>query len=148
MIRFENGAVMRVIAILVFALLAGCGTERLSTTDPPAAPILCRAGPDCDAKWARAMAWILQNSEYKTQFQTGYMIQTLGPIKDSASPAYRVSKFSKGGEEFEIKFNGECAKIFGCKPTISEARAMFSEFVNAAPASQAPAPLTPSAKKK
>jgi hypothetical protein len=146
MIRFENGAVMRVIAILAFTLLAGCGTEQLSATNPPAAPILCTAGPDCDAKWARAIAWIAQNSEYKTQFQTGYMIQTLGPNKDSASPAYRVSKFSKGGEDFEIKFNGECAKILGCKPTISEARAMFSEFVNAAPGAQAPAPPAPSAK--
>ena len=139
---------MRVIAIVVLALLAGCGTDQLSATDPPVAPVLCKAGPDCDAKWARAIAWVAQNSEYKTQFQTGYMIQTLGPTKDSASPAYRVSKLPKGGEEFEIKFNGECAKILGCKPTISEARAMFSEFVNAAPPPQAPLPPAPAAKKR
>jgi hypothetical protein len=135
---------MRVIAILALVLLAGCGAEQLSTNDPPSPPVLCRSGPDCDAKWARAIAWIAQNSEYRAQFQTDYMIQTLGPGKDSASPAYRVSRLPKGGDEFEIKLNGECAKIFGCKPTIPEARALFSEFVNGSAASQVPAPLAPS----
>jgi hypothetical protein len=149
MFRFGERTVMRVFAILALTLLAGCGTDQLSTNDPPIPPILCKTGPDCDAKWTRAIAWIAQNSGYKTHFQTAYMIQTLGPAKDSASLAYRVSKLPKGGEDFEIKLNGECAKMFGCKPTIAESRAMFAEYLNSAPPPPpVPPPPAPSTRRR
>ena len=111
-------------------LLAGCASAS-SVATAPARPVSCKAGPDCDAKWSRALSWVTSNSSYKFQTQSDSVVQTMGPLPDDPSPAYTVTKLATGPGIFEITFGGGCDNIFGCIPTVAESRARFADFVMA-----------------
>ena len=111
------------------ALLASCASShQASVQQSPPSPITCSAGPDCDAKWSRAVSWIATNSSYKVQMQTDSLIQTMGPLDLDPVPAFTITKVAIPGG-YEITFAGGCDNLIGCIPTVEESRAKFSAFV-------------------
>ena len=95
-------------------------------------PIACKAGPECDAKWSCASAWIAQNSAFKIQTANELIIQTMGPLPYDATPAFTVTKVANASGDYEISLTGGCDNIFGCIPSIEQSRISFLAFVNAA----------------
>jgi hypothetical protein len=129
---------VRIIAACILALtLAACASAQQQVA-APVQPITCNKGPDCDAKWSRAVSWVTTNSSYKVQTQTDSIIQTMGPLPDDPSPAYSVTKVATTPTTYELTFNGGCDNIIGCIPTMAESRARFAAFVNVPGSSDAP----------
>lgn len=115
--------------------LCGCMTmeQQASVAEPPK-PITCHAGPDCDAKWSRANAWITEHSKYKVEASSELLIQTSGPstFETDPSPKYKVTKAAMGPSEYAIEFVGGCDSVFACTPTVPAAQADFTQSVLAA----------------
>jgi hypothetical protein len=109
--------------------LFGCASVSQQAAAPPIPAVTCKAGPDCDAKWSRAVSWVTTNSAYKLGTQTDSVIQTKGPSDSDPSPAYTVTKVAKSPGIYEFTFTGGCDNIFGCVPEIPVARAKFTGFV-------------------
>jgi hypothetical protein len=119
-------------AALLAATLAACVTTQ--DAQAPIEPIACSAGPDCDVKWSRAIAWISSYSRWPMATLTDKMIQTTGPF-DEVWPAYTVTKVPLGPwpGAYEIQFAAACGKALACAPEIPEAGAEFQAFVLATP---------------
>jgi hypothetical protein len=129
--------------LLAISAIAGC-TGACSTFAPqasaPPAPINCRAGADCDAKWSRAVGWIVTNSRWKIQSQSDTMVQTSNAVDGSLSPSFTVTKVATADPSvYQIVFDGGCDNIFRCEPTLAESRAKFAAFVDV-PGSSAASP--------
>jgi hypothetical protein len=120
---------MRTISIVAFGLLVcACASSEVAQLPVPQ-PIICTAGADCDAKWARAVAWIAKNSSLKILTQTETVVQTAGPARSEPTPAFTVTKVARGSGRYEIAFNGGCGEALRCVPSVSESRAHFTDFV-------------------
>jgi hypothetical protein len=105
--------------------LFGCAGR----TEPPQTS--CQAGPDCDAKWARANEWI-EKSGLKILSKSDAQIKTIqGQNYDDPLLVVTISKnaTTKPGV-YEIRFVGGCTSTLSCKPPIAETRAAFLAFVN------------------
>ena len=77
------------------------------------AQIMCQAGPDCDAKWARAKAWVTESSGLKIQTKTEvWKIKTVQSPADSRVLVVTVTKnaTSKPGV-YEISFIAGCPSV-------------------------------------
>jgi hypothetical protein len=109
-------------------LMCGCALSQPPPVAPPE-PIICMAGPDCDAKWSRAASWIAANSVLKVQIRTDSVIQTTPPVQFDATPAFTVTKVARGEGRYEITFNAACGIGARCVPPIAEARARFTQAV-------------------
>jgi len=109
-------------------LMCGCTASQPPAIAPPE-PIICMAGPDCDAKWSRAASWLATYSALKIQTRTDSIIQTTAPMQAEATPAFTVTKVARGEGRYEITFNAACGTGSRCVPPISEARARFTEAV-------------------
>jgi len=120
---------MRAILFSAVAMLVGaCASSEVQQLLPPQ-PIICVGGPDCDAKWTRAAAWIKANSTLKIETQTAAVIQTADPVRSEATPAFTVTKVARGEGRYEITFNGGCGHLLRCVPGIGESRTRFTAFV-------------------
>jgi hypothetical protein len=111
------------------ALVLGACASAQPNVVAPVQPITCTKGPDCDAKWSRAVSWVANNAAYKVQTQTDSIIQTMGPLPDDPRPAFNITKVATGPASYEITFGGGCDNFLGCIPTVPEARARFANFV-------------------
>jgi hypothetical protein len=126
--------------LLAISAIAGCAgacstfaphTSTSPETIAPPAPIYCRAGADCDAKWSRAASWIVTNSRWKIQNQSDTIIQTSASADGSLSPSFTVTKVATAEPSVnQIVFDGGCDNIFRCEPTVAESRAKFAAFVD------------------
>jgi hypothetical protein len=126
------GGKVRVFAAACVASLVGNCAAQQQATAPPPAPITCQAGTDCDAKWSRAIGWLASNSRWKIQNQTDMLVQTYNSVDDSPNPGFTVTKVATGQPGvYQLNFDGGCANILGCIPTVAESRASFATFVNA-----------------
>lgn len=145
----SSHAALAVLALFASAaLLSGClGSEQQVALQDAPKPITCKPGKDCEAKWARANAWVSEHSKYKVEANSDSMIETAGPgtFETDPSPSYKVRKLAIGGEQYAIEFSGECASMFACTPALSTAQADFTEAVMAA---EPPASAPPEKKKK
>jgi hypothetical protein len=93
--------------------------------------ILCQAGPECDAKWARAKGWT-EKSGLKILSTSGTQIKTRQPPGgDDRTLVITITKnaTSKPGIQV-IDFVAGCASQFSCEPPIAETRAAFTAFVS------------------
>ncbi len=115
----------------VFFGVSSCSGGGGSATSLSTSQILCQAGPDCDTKWARANAWVTENSGLKIQSKTGEQIKTaLAHDNDSRTLVITITKnaMSKPGI-YEISFVGGCPSPLSCVPPVAETRAKFVAFV-------------------
>jgi hypothetical protein len=111
------------------ACVAMTPEEQAALEHDASRPILCRAGNDCAEKWSRAVQWVTQNSDYKLQTASEFEIQTMGPLPNSPSPAYTVTKTAIGNGRYEINFSGGCDNIFACIPSVLQSKARFTNYV-------------------
>ncbi len=92
-------------------------------------PVTCKAGKDCEEKWSRVTQWVKQNSAYKFQTVSDNVMQTMGPLPNDPSPAFTVTKTSAGKGTYSIELDGGCDNMFGCIPSMLQAKASFANFV-------------------
>lgn len=95
--------------------------------------ITCSQGADCDAKWSRAVQWVLVNSSWKIQVQTDQMIQTFGPGDSGTNSAFVITKAANMSGSYDINFRSACGNPLGCFPSSTELRASFNNAVIGAP---------------
>jgi hypothetical protein len=115
-------------ACAFFGVSSCAGGDGLSSKPPQ---ILCQAGSDCDAKWARANEWV-EKSGLKLLSKSDAQIKTKEASKyDNPLLVVTITKnaTSKPGI-YEIRFVGGCTSVFSCEPPIAETRAAFTAFVN------------------
>lgn len=125
-----KGSPMKPAAAIIAAFaVAACATPSPQETaliqSQAARQVTCMTGDDCDVKWGKALQWVLNHSDYRVQVQSETLIQTFGPLPNSASPAYIITKAAMGGGSFLIDFRAGCDNIFGCIPDPVRARADF-----------------------
>jgi hypothetical protein len=87
--------------------------------------------PDCDAKWARATAWVTENSGLKIQSKSDAQIKTeqaAGYVSRTLVVTITKNATSKPGI-YEISFVGGCPSSLSCVPPVAESRAGFVAFV-------------------
>ncbi len=115
-------------------LLAACGVqltsaERASIEKEANITITCKEGRDCERKWSRAGQWVAESSAYKVRVSSDNLIQTSGPARSSTNSAFTVTKYATGQDMYVIKFDSYCDNWFGCEPTATELKAVFTHFV-------------------
>ncbi len=115
----------------LFGVCSCTGGDRpeAGLSKPP--QITCQAGPDCDAKWARANKWVTESSGLKIQSKAESQIKTVGSREgNSRTLVVTITKnaTSKPGI-YEISFVGGCPSQLGCVPPIAESRTRFVNFV-------------------
>ncbi len=118
------------LAAVISLMLAACGSAPEDERTPTA--VACRAGPDCDHKWARAIAWIQQNADYKIERVDGRRIQTFGPYGKSEGTAITVEKVATGEGEAQLFIHVSCANIVTCYPSVTAQKISFVEYVSGA----------------
>ena len=77
-----------ILALLLLAL--GCAERGAVTIEEPPGAVVCRRGPQCDAKWQRALEWVRANSRWNVLEATDAVIRTEGPL-DTLVPAFSGS---------------------------------------------------------
>src|SRR6266705_515726 len=121
------------ILIVMVLLSTGCSTmtpQQLSDLQAQAnRPVFCIGPDDCQVKWSRALQWVKENSRYKLERVRSYLISTRGPFLLAPWPAYTITQFDQGGGRLEFDFAVGCYYIFGCTPSLLEAKASFVNFV-------------------
>ncbi len=123
----------KIITLTIALTLAACAPmtpERKAALNTAAnRPVTCKSGTDCQQKWSRATQWVKQNSAYKFQTISDNLMQTMGPLPDDPRPAYTVTKISTENNIYAIELDGGCDNMFGCIPSMLEAKASFANFV-------------------
>ena len=54
---------LTIVVCLIFLLSACASTQKTQWKQDAAQPLTCSKGPDCEAKWDRALIWVQNNSE-------------------------------------------------------------------------------------
>ena len=124
---------VRLNSLMVWVLFGACscaggGGPEAGLSKPE--QITCQAGPDCDAKWARANKWVTESSDLKIVTKTDWQIKTVQSTGDSRKLVVTITKnaTSKPGI-YEISFIAGCPSQLSCLPPIAESRARFANFV-------------------
>jgi hypothetical protein len=110
--------------ICIILAFSGC----VGRSEPP--QISCQAGPDCDAKWARANEWV-EKSGLKILSKSEAQIKTKEATNhDDPLLVVTITKnaTTKPGV-YEIRFVAGCTSTLSCKPPMAETRAEFLAFV-------------------
>ncbi|ARN80979.1 hypothetical protein [Methylocystis bryophila] len=118
----------RLCLILISLALAACGSAAEDGATPTS--VACRVGPDCDRKWARAIAWVEQNACYKIEKVDAWRIQTFGPYGKSEGTAIAIDKVASGDGWAQLFIHVSCANIVTCYPSVTAQKISFFEYVS------------------
>ena len=121
---------LTIVMCLIF-LLSACATsfkQRAQWKQDAAQPLTCSRGPDCEAKWDRALIWVRNNSESTIDTATESIITTHIP-QNSSSALITISKTEDDPGTYTIYFRAGCPWILGCTPSILELKASFANYV-------------------
>ena len=152
-----------ILALLLLAL--GCAERGAVTIEEPPGAVVCRRGPQCDAKWQRALEWVRANSRWNVLEATDAVIRTEGPL-DTLVPAFTIRRLERSedpGSEVVVfqagcspdrlgvavdhmpprgprwrNVSGAEAKYTECNPPVGDLEASFVRFVNAGGAMPTP----------
>lgn len=91
---------------------------------------MCYGEKECEAKWAAARKWILNNASRKIQIYSDDFIETYNPEPRSPGLAARVIKEPAGNDGYAIIATVWCNNIFGCVPKKVDALLDFNNYVN------------------
>ncbi|HUC62649.1 MAG TPA: hypothetical protein VMF53_11915 [Alphaproteobacteria bacterium] len=92
-------------------------------------PVPCNDGKDCDAKWARARAWIEYASHFPLVSNSATLLATSGPVYNSRYPAFIAQRIRGNAGLSWIFFDSHCAVNWNCAPTLDALTASFARFV-------------------
>lgn len=95
-------------------------------------PVPCHTGADCDAKWARALAWIKYVSHYPVWAAGDKLIQTDGPVYNVPAPAFTAQLVPGNAGLSWIFLAVQCSIDWVCQPSIDPLTANFAHFVGGA----------------
>ncbi|MBA4391584.1 MAG: hypothetical protein C0399_11720 [Syntrophus sp. (in: bacteria)] len=120
---------LTIVMCLIF-LLSACATSphQGQWKRDAAQPLTCSRGPDCEAKWDRALIWVQNNSKSKIKIANETIITTDFP-NDSSYAFLSITKTEIDTGTYAINFRGGCSAIFGCTPTVLELKASFANYV-------------------
>ena len=146
------------IVALLSLFAFGCVEREAITIEEPPGTVVCLRGPECDAKWQRALEWVRVNSRWKLLEATDAVIRTEGPF-DTLAPAFTIRRFGRSQEPdtqvivFEAgcspgrvgvavdhmpprglrwrNVSGAQAKHTECSPPVGDLEASFVHFVSA-----------------
>ena len=105
----------------------------------------CTAGADCDAKWARAKQWVLDNSKYPVKVDTETEISTVTRTRfNDPGLIVTVNRFARHDGTFAITLRVGCGMLVGpCKPSVGQAQESFARYVTLSSTAPVPAPALP-----
>ncbi len=101
------------IVMCLILLLSACATsraQRAQWNQDAAQPLTCSKGPDCEAKWDRALKWVQNNSEPTIQIANETIITTNVP-SDRASAIISITKTEAEPGTYTINFRASCSWI-------------------------------------
>jgi hypothetical protein len=113
---------------LIFFLSACASTQQAQWKKDAAQPLTCSKGPDCEAKWDRALIWAQNNAESTIQIANETIITTYIP-DNSSSAVISITKTEDERGTYTIHFRADCSWIIGCTPSILELKASFANYV-------------------
>ncbi len=123
----------RVLGLALTLLVCAVASPAAHAADTP--KITCTAGADCDAKWKRAVRWVMDNSVFPIMEQSDTVIstETRLPFGDT-DLIFTISKVPEGygrNGAMQFDFKAGCGTFFsGCRPTIQQAEAAFVRYVS------------------
>ncbi len=85
---------VRTSLVAVFHAQAACARGPVVVEEAPE-PVVCRHGPECDAKWRRAREWVGMHSRWLIREDTDALIATDGP-DDTRDPAFVIRRVASG----------------------------------------------------
>jgi hypothetical protein len=141
--------------MFALSLAAACARGPVVVEDAPA-PVVCRRGPDCDAKWRAAGEWVRRHSRWPIREDTDVLIATDGPddTRDPAFVIHRMPSTTDAGTDVIVfaagctdrvrtfvdhvpargdrwrNVTGPDAKYTECEPPIDELEARFVDYVS------------------
>jgi len=145
----------RACELILGLTLAACARGPVVVEEAPES-VVCRHGPECDAKWRRAREWVGMHSRWPIREDTDALIATGGPdaTRDPAFVIRRVASATDAGTDV-IVFGAGCtdrvrafvdhvparggrwrnvtgpgAKYTECAPPVDELEASFVGCVN------------------
>ena len=92
----------------------------------------CSSEKECEVKWSAARRWIHDNCGFKLQHYSGDFMETFNATDYSPSLACRVSKEPVSQSTYQLRFEANCANMFGCNPPVQQARNDFNRYVTGA----------------
>jgi hypothetical protein len=113
---------------LIFLLSACASTQQAQWKQDAAQPLTCSKGPDCEAKWDRALIWVRNNSESKIDTANESIINVHIP-QNSSSAIFTITKTEADPGTYTINFRAGCSSMLGCTPSILELKASFANYV-------------------
>lgn len=113
---------------LFSACTAISSAQRAQWKRDAAQPLTCAKGPDCDAKWNRALKWVRDNADSSIDIANKTIITTETPITWS-SPVFSITKTEEKPGIYAINFRAGCSSILSCEPSIMELKASFANYV-------------------
>jgi hypothetical protein len=116
---------LTIVMCLIFLLSACASTQQAQWRKDAAQPLTCSKGPDCEAKWDRALIWVQNNSESKIQIANETIITTHIPY-NSSSATISITKTETDPGTYTINFRAGCSSMLGCTPSILELKASFA----------------------
>ena len=128
----------KILIVVVFMLsiiaLSGCVTAPTITpqqqTEINKNIPMCFSKKECEAKWAVARKWVLNNCTTKIQIYSDDLIETFNPPAHSPELAARIIKEPAGNNAYAILATIWCNNMFGCVPSKYEALMDFNNNVN------------------
>ena len=119
------------LTIISALLLAACASQQItqSQLDEIKTPVICKDKADCDAKWSKTQAWVVNNTRWKIKIATDTIIQTEGPF-DQTDLAFTATKQINKDGSGEIGISAGCGNFFGCIPSPHEAVLKFKQSLN------------------
>jgi hypothetical protein len=118
---------LTIVMCLIFLLSACASTQQAQWRKDAAQPLTCSKGPDCEAKWDRALIWVQNNSESKIQIANETIITTHIPY-NSSSATISITKTETDPGTYTINFRAGCSSMLGCTPSILELKASFANY--------------------
>src|SRR5205809_1998017 len=91
--------------ILALPLAGACARGPVVVEEAPK-PVVCRHGPECDAKWRRAREWVGMHSRWPIREDTDALIATDGP-DDTRDPTFVIRRVASAGTDV-IVFGAGC----------------------------------------
>jgi hypothetical protein len=92
----------------------------------------CAGTQQCEAVWASARNWVINNCAMRIQTITDSFIQTYNSTPDSPDIACQVTKDPRPDGSYVLNIAVSCDNIFGCVPKASDAELAFNRVVSAA----------------
>jgi len=123
------------VIVMVLGVTSGCDAGRRALYAQQSAdrlhgiaarPVVCQAGPDCEAKWARAVDFVTRSCRWKLRIATDTLVTTEGPL-DTCDPALMLQKTPVSGGLYRLVLtvNGGCWDA-----TASAFEQNFVEYMN------------------